>query len=64
MRAGADHLTRGLLAVIALAVAWIALRPGLAPAVAAGPGGTVSVTIERIGGRALVDGVLPVKCVQ
>lgn len=36
----------------------------LPAALAAGPGGAVSVTIERIGGRTLVEDVLPVKCVR
>lgn len=70
MRAGGDRLTHALLAVVAVAVVWIALRPGPPPALAAGPGGAVSangavsVTIERVGGRTLVEGVLPVKCVR
>lgn len=64
MTPGADRLTRVLLAVIAVALAWLALRPHVLPAPAEGARDTVSVNIERIGGRTLWDGTIPVKCVK
>lgn len=64
MTPGADRLTRVLLAVIALALVWLALRPHLVPSPAEATRETVNVNLERIGGRALWDGTIPVRCVK
>ena len=63
MSPGPDHLTRALLAVIALALGWMALRPHMLPAPAAAGRETVAVNIERVGGRFLTGGAIPVSCV-
>ena len=57
-----DAVTRVLLAVIALALVWIAVRPHLVPAAAEGARETVSINIERVGGRLLTTGVIPIRC--
>jgi hypothetical protein len=50
-------------AVIALAVMWIAVRPHVLPGPAEASRETVSISIDQIGGRHLLDGVLPVRCI-
>ena len=57
-----DGVTRLLLAVIALALLWIAVRPHLVPAPAEGGRETVSINIERVSGRLLTTGVIPIRC--
>lgn len=59
-----DRLARWLLVAIALALAWQALRPQAAPAPAEASRGAVAIDIERVGGRFLGDGVIPVKCTR
>jgi hypothetical protein len=54
---------RLLVGVIALALVWIAVRPHLLPGPAEASRETVSISIDQIGGRHLVDGVLPVRCI-
>ena len=60
--AAPDRLVRWLLLVIALALAWQALRPELAPSRAEAGRETVSVNLERVGGRFLGTGVIPIQC--
>jgi hypothetical protein len=57
-----DRLSRLLLAVIALALVWIALRPHVLPAPAEAGRESVSVDIERVAGRFLVGGAIPIRC--
>jgi hypothetical protein len=57
-----DRLIRACLVVAALSLAWIAARPHLMPATAEAARETVAVDIERIGGRYLSGGVIPVRC--
>lgn len=58
--AGPDRLVRCLLLLITLALAWQVLRPALAPAWAEAGRETVSVNLERVGGRFLGTGVIPI----
>jgi hypothetical protein len=57
-----DPTTRLVLAVIALALVWIALRPHVLPALAGASRETVRVDIERVGGRLLLSGAIPIQC--
>ena len=57
-----DAVTRLLLAVIAVALLWMALRPNAAPVPAEGARETVSINIERVGGRLLTTGTIPIRC--
>jgi hypothetical protein len=57
-----DRISRFSLLVIALALAWMALRPHLLPAPAEGARETVSINIERVGGRLLTTGTIPIRC--
>ena len=59
-----DRITRTALVVIAAALAWMAMRPHVAPPPAEATGATVKVDLERIGGRALLGGVVPLRCVE
>jgi hypothetical protein len=59
-----DRITRAALVVIAISLAWMAARPDVAPPAAEATGATVKVDLERIGGRALLGGVLPMRCVE
>lgn len=63
MHPASDRVLQLLVAVIALAVVWIAVRPHLLPGPAEASRETVSISIDRIGGRHLMDGVLPVRCI-
>jgi len=63
MRPPRDRVGRLLLTLIALAVGWIAVRPHLLPGAAEAGRETVSINIGQIGGRHLLDGVLPIRCV-
>jgi hypothetical protein len=63
MHPASDRVLQLLVAVIALAVVWIAVRPHLLPGPAEASRETVSISIDQIGGRHLVDGVLPVRCI-
>lgn len=63
MHPASDRVLQLLVAVIALAVVWIVVRPRLLPAPAEASRETVSIRIDQIGGRHLVDGVLPVRCI-
>jgi hypothetical protein len=60
----ADRITRAALVVIAVSLAWMAARSHVAPPPAEATGATVKVDLERIGGRALLGGVLPMRCVE
>lgn len=64
MTPGTDRITRVLLAVIALALVWLAIRPHVAPSPAEATRDTMNVNLERIGGRNLWDGTIPVRCVK
>jgi hypothetical protein len=61
-RPGPDRLSRVLLLILALAVAWQVAQPHLAPARAEAGRETVTVNLERIGGRHLLNGIIPIKC--
>jgi hypothetical protein len=43
---------------------WIAIRPHIAPGLAEATRETVSVNLERIGGRFLSGGAIPIRCVD
>ena len=62
MHPASDRVLQLLLAVIALAVVWIAARPHLLPGPAEASRETVSINIERVGGRYLTNGMIPVHC--
>lgn len=64
MTPGADRLTWLLLAIIAIALVWLALRPHVLPARAEAAREAVTVNLERIGARMLWDGTIPVRCVK
>lgn len=55
-------MTQALLAVIALALAWQAIRPHVMPAMAEAAREPITVNVERIGGRYLTNGVIPIRC--
>jgi hypothetical protein len=57
-----DRLVRWLLLVIALGLGWQALRPELAPARAEPGCEPVHVNLERVGGRFLGTGLIPLRC--
>ncbi len=61
-----DRLTRTALLVIAAALAWLAawtsLTPLLAPRRAEAQREALAVNLERIGGRYLTGGAVPVRC--
>jgi hypothetical protein len=57
-----DRVTRLCLIVGTLALAWMAVRPHLLPASAEAAREIVTVDLERIGGRFLTGGVLPMRC--
>jgi len=59
---GPDRLSRLLLLILALAVVWQVVQPHLAPARAEAGRETVTVNLERIGGRHLPNGIIPVQC--
>lgn len=62
--AAPDRVGRVLLVVIALALAWLALRPHVLPGPSEAGRETLNVNLERIGGRLLFDGTIPVRCVD
>lgn len=59
-----DRPTRLLLAIIAIALVWPAVRPHVLPGAAEATRETVNVNLEPIGGRMLWDGTIPVRCVK
>lgn len=59
-----DRLTRWLLVLIALGLAWQAVRPHVAPLRAEAAREITNINIERVGGRYLTEGVIPVKCIR
>ena len=50
-----------LLALIALALGWIALRPDVMPAPATAAD-VRAVNLERIGGHYIIGGAIPIRC--
>lgn len=64
MTPGDDRPTRLLLAIIAIALVWLAVRPHVLPGPAEAARETVNVNLERIGGRTLWDATIPVRCVK
>ena len=58
----ADPVARALLAAIALALGWQALRPHVMPAAAEAARDTVTVNLERIAGHYLTGGAIPIRC--
>jgi hypothetical protein len=63
MHPASDRVGQLLLAVIALALVWIAARPHLLPGPAEASRETLSINIERVGGRYLTNGTIPVHCI-
>jgi hypothetical protein len=59
-----DWITRAALVVIAVSFAWMAARPHVAPSPAEATAATVKVDLERIGGRAILNGIVPLRCVE
>jgi hypothetical protein len=59
-----DRFSRACLVVAVLCLAWIAARPHLMPQIAEAARETVAVDLERIGGRYLSGGAIPVRCVD
>ncbi len=57
-----ELLMRPLLLLIVALLLWLTLRPHVAPSQAEAGREAVIVNIERIGGRFLSDGALPVRC--
>ena len=57
-------ITRMLLAIIAVSLTWLAIRPHVMPTPAEASRETIAVNLERIGGRFLIDGTIPVKCAR
>ena len=57
-----DRLTRRLLVLITLGLAWLAVRPHMLPPAAEAGREAVQVNIERVGGRYLTNGVIPIRC--
>ncbi|MGH7703773.1 MAG: hypothetical protein ACREMO_11810 [Gemmatimonadales bacterium] len=57
-----DRLSRFFLAVIALALVWIAARPHVHPAPAEAGREAIIVDIERVAGRFLTRGAIPIRC--
>jgi len=53
-----------LLLLIALALGWLAVRPHLLPGPVEASREVLSVSLDRVGGRALWDGVIPVRCLD
>jgi len=64
MMPAADRITQALLAVIALVLMWHALRPHVTPVAAEGARDVININVERIDGRYLTDGAIPVKCIR
>jgi len=61
-RAAPDRLTRCFVILIAVALVWQALRPQAFLTSAEAGRETVTVNLERIGGRYLTNGIIPVDC--
>ena len=59
-----DRVTRAALVVIAASLAWMAMRPHLAPRSVEAQAAVMRVDLERIGGRLLSSGVVPLRCVE
>jgi hypothetical protein len=59
-----DRLGLAALVVIAVSLAWVAVRPHVAPRSVEAASETVRVDLERIGGRLLSAGVVPLRCVE
>ena len=59
-----DRVTRVWVVVGVLALVWIAIRPHIVPGLAEATRETVSVNLERIGGRFLSGGAIPIHCVD
>ena len=62
MSPASSRWTHLWLALMALALMWVALRPHVRPDSAEASRETVTVNLERIGGRLLLDGVVPIRC--
>ncbi|MBI3636587.1 MAG: hypothetical protein HY216_10340 [Candidatus Rokubacteria bacterium] len=57
-----SRIARWLVVVAVLSLAWIALRPHVLPQAAEAGREVVQVDLQRVGGRYLTNGVLPVRC--
>jgi hypothetical protein len=60
----ADRLTPWLIVAIAVTLAWQTLRPHVAPVAAEASREMTNINIERVGGRFLIDGAIPMKCTR
>jgi hypothetical protein len=60
----ADRVTGAALVAIAASVGWMAVRPHVAPRSVEASGTAVKVDLERVGGRLLLGGVVPLRCVE
>ena len=63
-RPAPDRVTRWLLVLIALSLAWQALHPHVTPVPAEAAREITNINIERVGGRFLTEGAIPVKCIR
>jgi hypothetical protein len=61
-RPAPDRLTRWLFVLIALGLAWLALRPHVLPPAAEAGREVVQVNTQPVGRRYLIDGVIPMRC--
>jgi hypothetical protein len=57
-----DRLVRWSLVIIAAALAWQAIHPRVIPRSAEAGREALAVNLERVGGRYLTNGILPVRC--
>ena len=62
MHPASDRVGQLILIVIAIALVWIAVRPHLLPGPAEASRETLSINLERVGGRYLTNGMIPVHC--
>lgn len=63
-RPAPDRLTRWLVILVALGLAWQAVRPHVTPITAEASRDSTSINLERVGGRFLTEGVIPMKCIR
>jgi hypothetical protein len=62
--AAPGRLTRWLLVGIEVALGWQTLQPHLAPGAVEAARQSASINIERVGGRYLTDGAVPMRCLR
>lgn len=59
-----ERYVRIALTLIALALGWLAVRPHVLPGPVEASREILSVSLDRVGGRTLLDGVIPVRCLD